>query len=34
METLTAQAILVLLLVFAMVKTFWPGHASEGSAGA
>src|SRR5947209_2535073 len=25
-ETLTAQAILIVLLVFAMVKTFWPGR--------
>jgi len=32
METLTAQAILILLLIFAMVKTFWPGHETEGSA--
>ena len=30
METLTAQAILILLLIFAMVKTFWPGHKTEG----
>jgi high-affinity iron transporter len=29
-ETLTAQAILVLLLIFATVKTFWPGHKPEG----
>ncbi len=29
-ETLTAQAILVALLIFAMVKTFWPGHKPEG----
>ena len=28
-QTLTAQAILVVLLVFATVKTFWPGHRSE-----
>jgi high-affinity iron transporter len=28
-QTLTAQAILVLLLVFATVKTFWPGHKHE-----
>ena len=28
-ETLTAQAILVLLLVFAMVRTFWPGRKEE-----
>ena len=31
-ETLTAQAILVALLAFAMIKTFWPGHKQEGSA--
>jgi high-affinity iron transporter len=31
-ETLTAQGILVLLLVFAMVKTFWPRHTPEGAA--
>jgi high-affinity iron transporter len=30
-ETLTAQGILVLLLVFATVKTFWPGHVEEGA---
>lgn len=30
-ETLTAQAILILLLVFATVKTFWPGHTAEGA---
>ena len=30
-ETLTAQGILLLLLVFAMIKTFWPGHRTEGS---
>jgi len=29
-ETLTAQGILVLLLVFAMIKTFWPGRGQEG----
>jgi high-affinity iron transporter len=29
-ETLTAQGILVLLLVFATIKTFWPGHKQEG----
>jgi high-affinity iron transporter len=29
-ETLIAQGILVLLLVFATVKTFWPGHKPEG----
>jgi high-affinity iron transporter len=28
-ETLTAQGILVLLLIFATVKTFWPGHKPE-----
>lgn len=32
-ETLTAQAILVALLIFAMVKTFWPGHKPEGANG-
>lgn len=32
-QTLTAQAILIVLLVFATVKTFWPGHKS-GSGGA
>jgi hypothetical protein len=30
-ETLTAQGILVVLLIFAMVKTFWPGHKQEGA---
>jgi high-affinity iron transporter len=25
-ETLTGQAVLLVLLVFAMIKTFWPGH--------
>ena len=30
METLTAQGILVVLLLFAMLKTFWPGHQHEG----
>ncbi|MGH7605206.1 MAG: FTR1 family protein [Gemmatimonadaceae bacterium] len=30
-ETLTAQGILILLLVFATIKTFWPGHADEGA---
>jgi high-affinity iron transporter len=30
METLTAQGILVVLLLFATVKTFWPGHKQEG----
>ncbi|MEA2765747.1 MAG: high-affinity iron transporter [Gemmatimonadaceae bacterium] len=29
-ETLTAQGILILLLVFATIKTFWPGHKQEG----
>ena len=29
-ETLTAQAILIALLVFATIKTFWPGHKPEG----
>ncbi|HKN58672.1 MAG TPA: FTR1 family protein, partial [Gemmatimonadaceae bacterium] len=29
-ETLTAQAILIALLVFATIKTFWPGHKAEG----
>ena len=28
-ETLVAQGILVLLLVFATIKTFWPGHKPE-----
>ena len=28
-QTLTAQAILIVLLVFATVKTFWPGHKAE-----
>jgi len=32
-ETLTAQAILIALLVFATIKTFWPGHKAEGVAG-
>jgi high-affinity iron transporter len=31
METLTGQGILVLLLIFATVKTFWPGHKQEGA---
>jgi high-affinity iron transporter len=31
-ETLTAQGILVVLLVFAMIKTFWPRHQQEGGA--
>jgi high-affinity iron transporter len=30
METLTAQGIMVVLLLFAMLKTFWPGHQHEG----
>jgi high-affinity iron transporter len=30
METLTAQGILIVLLLFAMLKTFWPGHKHEG----
>jgi high-affinity iron transporter len=29
-ETLAAQGILVLLLIFATIKTFWPGHKQEG----
>jgi len=29
-QTLSGQAILVVLLVFATVKTFWPGHKAEG----
>ncbi|MDP9201162.1 MAG: FTR1 family protein [Gemmatimonadota bacterium] len=29
-ETLTAQGILIVLLVFATIKTFWPGHRQEG----
>ena len=29
-ETMIAQGILVLLLIFATVKTFWPGHKPEG----
>jgi high-affinity iron transporter len=32
METLTAQAILVALLLFATIKTFWPGHTTEDGA--
>ena len=31
-ETMTAQGILVLLLIFATVKTFWPGRKPEGGA--
>jgi high-affinity iron transporter len=31
-QTLAGQAILVILLIFAMVKTFWPGHTPEGEA--
>ncbi len=30
METLTAQGILIALLLFATIKTFWPGHKQEG----
>ncbi|MFL5571573.1 MAG: FTR1 family protein [Gemmatimonadaceae bacterium] len=30
-ETLTAQGILIVLLIFATVKTFWPGHKAEGA---
>ena len=30
-ETLTAQGILILLLIFATVKTFWPGRKPEGA---
>lgn len=29
-ETMIAQGILVVLLIFATVKTFWPGHKPEG----
>ncbi len=29
-ETLAGQGILLLLLIFATVKTFWPGHKQEG----
>src|SRR3954464_10047633 len=28
-ETLTAQAVLIVLLAFATIKTFWPGHKNE-----
>jgi high-affinity iron transporter len=28
-ETLVAQGILILLLIFATVRTFWPRHAPE-----
>src|SRR5215208_6730796 len=28
-ETLTAQGILIALLIFATIKTFWPGHKTE-----
>ena len=28
-ETLAAQGILILLLIFATIKTFWPGHKQE-----
>jgi high-affinity iron transporter len=31
-ETLTAQGILLVLLVFAMIKTFWPRHTPEAGA--
>ncbi len=31
-ETLTAQGILVVLLLFAMIKTFWPRHTPEAGA--
>ncbi len=30
-ETLAAQALLVVLLIFATLKTFWPGHRAEGA---
>lgn len=30
-ETLAAQGILVVLLIFATLKTFWPGHKIEGA---
>jgi len=30
-ETLTAQGILIVLLIFATIKTFWPGHKHEGA---
>jgi high-affinity iron transporter len=33
-ETLVAQGILVALLIFAMVKTFWPRRAADGEAAA
>jgi high-affinity iron transporter len=29
METITAQGILIALLVFATIKTFWPGHKQQ-----
>jgi len=29
-ETLTAQGILIVLLIFATIKTFWPGHKQRG----
>ena len=29
-ETLTAQGILIVLLLFATIKTFWPRHVTEG----
>ena len=31
-ETLTAQGILIVLLLFATIKTFWPGHKHAGDA--
>src|ERR1700694_6081747 len=31
-ETLAAQGILILLLIFATIKTFWPGHKQEDGA--
>ena len=33
-ETLTAQGILIVLLLFAMIKTFWPRRTPEAGAGA
>jgi high-affinity iron transporter len=30
-ETLAAQGLLVVLLIFATLKTFWPGHRTEGA---
>ncbi|MEA2763336.1 MAG: hypothetical protein QOD47_2620, partial [Gemmatimonadaceae bacterium] len=29
---IAAQGILILLLIFATIKTFWPGHKQEGGA--